>query len=361
MATKRDFIPLDSIDGLLLNEDESFEEYLFFHNVLDKFCWLIKLHYADRETVRRKRYRLDTLFQWYLRTNRLSPVAAKKSLTATMSPDQLEHNLTKGWHNELVRSDPLHAEYLQVGTNIGNWAGPGSGGLAAWNVVQTYYAVFEFLSAVVSAYNPDLRIDGHKKLAREFNNHVQGKLAGFLLFYPLTISSVTTDRAFPEHPAHTKFHYATYPRAVGTSIDQLEKLVRDAFALAGEGRRTSILDFLYELRLWANYTGVGRLLKLRDGGYQAFLMKNLGTVVFFAGGIAELTYISLFGQSRYAALVQKFAREYIDRSERFARQKYLIPIYVRLRAYKHVGILTGSLRFVFPDTEDPIQFIPRDA
>jgi len=74
-----------------------------------------------------------------------------------------------------------------------------------------------------------------------------------------------------------------------------------------------------------------------------------------------LTYISAFGQSRFAALVREFTRDYIDRSERFARQKYLIPIYVRLRAYKHVGIFAGSLKFVFPDTEDPIQFIPLDA
>lgn len=361
MATKKHFIPLDSIDGLLLDEDESFVDYLFFHNVLDKFCWLIKLHYADRETVRRKRYRLDTLFQWYLTKNGVSPEAAKKQLAASPSREQIEDDLTKGWYNELVRSDPLHAEYLQVGTNIGNWAGPGSGGLVGWNVIQTYYAVFAFLSAIVHAQNPELQVNGHKKLAREFNNHVQGKLSGSLLFYPFTISSITSDSAFPPHPPYTGFHYASYPREIGTLLVDLEKKVRDAFAFAGQGRRTSFLDFLYELRLWANYTGVGRLLRLRDGGYQAFLVKNLGTVVFFAGGLAELTYIAVFGPRQYAALLRKFTREYIDRTERFARQKYLIPTYVRLRAYKHVGIFTGSLRFAFPDTEDPIQFIPRNA
>lgn len=61
--TKNDYITLDSVDGFLLERDPSFIDYLFFHNVLDKFCWLIKLHYADKETVKRKQYRIETLFQ----------------------------------------------------------------------------------------------------------------------------------------------------------------------------------------------------------------------------------------------------------------------------------------------------------
>ena len=62
-SSKRDFITHDSVDSLVLDKDPEFLDYLFFHNVLDKFCFVLKAHYSDRERVKRKRYRLDLLLQ----------------------------------------------------------------------------------------------------------------------------------------------------------------------------------------------------------------------------------------------------------------------------------------------------------
>jgi hypothetical protein len=127
--------------------------------------------------------------------------------------------------------------------------------------------------------------------------------------------------------------------------------------LAQDGRRTSILDLLYEFRLWANYTGVRSILKLTDGGYLGFLMKNLATLVFFAGGIAELAAIRALGEIKYLAILGRFQRDYIDKNERFARNRFLIPAYIRLRAYKHTAVITRSIKFIMPELEDPVQFI----
>ena len=171
---REDFITLDSVDSFVLEKAPDFLDYLFFHNVLDKFCWLLKLHYADRETVKKKKYRIDTLFQRFIVANKIIDGKIVKCLSKKVDAAKLEYHLTKGWHNELVRSDPLHPDLLNIGTQIGKWGVPGSGGLIAWNIIQSYYAVFEYLSCFGSAVKPSLDTRGHKKVARQLRNALLG-------------------------------------------------------------------------------------------------------------------------------------------------------------------------------------------
>lgn len=348
---------MDSVDSFVLERTPDFVDYLFFHNVLDKFCWLLRLQYADRETVKRKRYRLDTLFQRFLVSVRFNTEKAARC-QATLGESQLEkleYHLTKGWLNELVRSDPLHPDMVQFGTNLQAWPGPGSGGLASWNVVQSYYAFYEFTACISASIKPDLDTRGHKAVGREFASHTLGTTKDRLLFYPFTITSGT--RKFPEHPPFTEFHYATYPREPGRGIVELEAELQKALCLVGGRSKTSIFDLMYELRLWANYTGVASLMTLSDGGYQKFLMRNLGALIYFIAGMAELAYLSAAGSAKYLGALKRFSLDYIDKHERFARHKYLIPSYVRLRSYKHLGILDAPLGFIISERMDPIEFI----
>jgi len=212
---KKDFIIPDSVDLTLLNRYPSFIDYLFFHNVLDKFCWVAKLHYADRETVKCKRYRLDTLFQQCLIANKPRHKKVSKCLCSPPAKERLEFHITKGWYNELVRSDPLLSDYLQIGTQLTGWSGPGTGGMIAWNVIQSYYAAFEFYSCVAVATDARLTIKGHKQLAKEFNNHVLGKAGDRLIFYPFSLSSQTPLAAFPTHPHHCRASLRVLPQGNG--------------------------------------------------------------------------------------------------------------------------------------------------
>lgn len=356
---RRDFIPLDSVDSLVLDRDPSFENYLFFHNLLDKFCWIAKLHYGDRDTVKRKKHRLDTLFQGMLRSGAFSLEKAAKSVSKDATEVQLRYHLTKGWLNELVRSHPLHPDYLLIGTSVGQWSTPGAGGFASWNIIQSYYAFFEYLATICVGIDPTLKANGHKVVSKFFNNHGIGKAGGRIIFYPFTLLDTTTE--FPEHPKHCGFHYATYPREVGRSIGELEHEMTRAFALISKqnkGTRTSFVDVFYELRLWANYTGVQSIITLSDGGYQKFLSRNLATIVFLMGGIAELAYISRFGVGSYLGALKRFSLDYIDKHESFARNKFLIPTYVRLRILKHFGIVRTDLDFLIPQPVDPVIFLP---
>lgn len=138
---------------------------------------------------------------------------------------------------------------------------------------------------------------------------------------------------------------------------ELEREIQKAFLFVGKKRKASLIDVLYELRLWANYTGVHSLLKIYDGSYQGFPMKNLATIVFFFGGIAELAVIFTLGEAAYLEMLKQFSMVYIDKNEHFAKNKYLIPVYIRLRSYKHLGLLSGSIDFVIPEPEDPVKFI----
>lgn len=356
---RRDFIPFDSIDSLVLERDPSFEDYLFFHNLLDKLCWVAKLHYGDRETVKRKRHRLDTLFQGMLRSNAFSVEKAAKCLSQHATEEQLQYHLTKGWLNELVRSHPLHPDYLSIGTSVGQWSTPGSGGFASWNIIQSYYAFFEYLATICVGIDPNLKANGHKVVSRFFNNHGIGKAENRVIFYPFTLLDNTT--RFPEHPKHCEFHYATYPREIGRSIGELEYEMTRAFTLISKqnkGSRTSFVDIFYELRLWANYTGVQSIITLSDGGYQKFLSRNLATVVFLMGGMAELAYISRFGAGSYLGALKRFSLDYVDKYESFARNKFLIPSYIRLRILKHLGIVQTNVDFLIPQPIDPVVFLP---
>jgi len=144
---------------------------------------------------------------------------------------------------------------------------------------------------------------------------------------------------------------------MGRGVAEIEIEVQKALQYMQKGQKSSILDLLYDLRLWANYTGVKDLIQISDGGYQGFLMKNLGMIVFFIAGMAELGVLFSLGESAYLRMLKAFSTSFIDKNERFAQNKYLIPSYVRLRVYKHLGICHGDTDFIIPDPPDPVQFI----
>jgi hypothetical protein len=352
---RRDFLPQFSLDAYILEQFPEFLNYLFFHSVLDKYCWLIKLHYSPREVVRSKRYRLDELLQHFLLSNKIALDKIRRGLPAELDKKKLEHHLTKGWYNELIRSDPVIDSYLSIGTSLGKDEGPGSGGLIAWNIIQSYYAFYEFLCCCSSSFLPKLDTRGHKAVAKAFSNQLLGKTKNRILFYPLNLTSSTTEEEFPNHPSHCFTQYAVYPREDNKRVSDLEREIPKAFALLGSGGKKSILDFLYELRLWANYTGLQSLVKLTDGGYQQFLVRNLATVTFFSAAVAELTAISAVGEGAYLALVSQFAEDFIEKHDRFSRRKPLLPLIVRLKVYNHLELL--SVPAVMLQPSDPIRLI----
>ena len=112
---------------------------------------------------------------------------------------------------------------------------------------------------------------------------------------------------------------------------------------------------MYDLRLWANYTGLQSLLRLTDGGYQQFLVKNLATINFFAGSFAEIAAISALGEEAYICMLFDFTKDYIEVHKRFAHNKALLPLFVRVRIYRHLGLLNEQVNFI--SLREPISFV----
>ena len=77
--------------------------------------------------------------------------------------------------------------------------------------------------------------------------------------------------------------------------------------------------------------------------------KKIIILVYLAGGIAELTVMAILGKAKYLRILKRFSSDYIDKHERFERNKFLIPPYIRLRSYKHLGLIDGSINFIIPE------------
>ena len=52
-------------------------------------------------------------------------------------------------------------------------------------------------------------------------------------------------------------------------------------------------------------------------------------------------------------MLKQFSKSYVDKHENFARNKSLIPPYIRLRILKHLGLFTSRIDFVIPQPVDP--------
>ena len=73
--------------------------------------------------------------------------------------------------------------------------------------------------------------------------------------------------------------------------------------------------------------------------------------------MAELAAVFAVGEKEYLGALKRFSVDYIDRHEAFARNKHLIPPYIRLRSYKHLGLISAPIDFSIPASGDTVQFI----
>lgn len=344
-----------------LREDDSRLElflfdYFLYHNFLDKFCWLVKLNYADKKIIKSKKYRLDVLFQEFITKNKYNPCKIKNDKSPDADIDKIIFHLKKGWYNELVRNTPFSDNFLNIGTNIkGEVRYSGS---FAWNIIQSYYACYEYINSLVFTEQSKINTSQHKKTLNIFANSLIKKLEQKTLFYPFCLySGSSIKRKFPNH---CKYEYARYPRNHYQTIEDLnEEVIKSLKNLyRKENSPKTFIDFLYQFRVWANYTGIETITKLQDGFYLDFLKRNLGLLVFFIGGITEIAVLQIAGEEKIIHTLKDLDQNYISKHKEYDN-KLLNPIFIRFRIYQHLGIISkkANLNFLMPKTIDPIIFI----
>lgn len=325
-----------------------------FHDFVDRYCWLIKLYYSDTEDIKKKKYRLETLFQQFILKNKFSLEKLSQHIGSGGNDDKVVFHLQKGWYNELARSVPLDDGFLNIGTKIKGSVPDATS--VSWNITQTYYSVYEYTNSLAFLFNPTINTAQHRKSTNIFNNGTINKLKKHALFYPLFLSSHNTGAI--RYPSHANFKYASYPRDPNKSVKDInDDVVRALKKLSAEnkGHPVSLVDFLYDFRVWANYTGVETIIKLRNGHLLEYLYKNLATLNFFVAGSAELSALARLGEDKYIQILDDFSKGYILKQPQFEKNILLLPIFIRHRIYKHLGIISRDLPYLSSMYTDPIQ------
>lgn len=334
--------------------DTLFFEYLIYHDTLDKFCWLIKLYYSDKKTIKNKHYKLDVLFQNFIKNNKYNHEKITKNVSSELDLEKSIFHLKKGWYNELVRSVPFSEDFLEAGTNIKGKTK--FSGAIAWNIIQSYYSYYEYTNALVFTEKSDINTKEHNKTLKIFSNDLYSKLSRKTLFYPFNINSQKhSNKQFQDF---YKYEYALYPRLGGKDIKGLDNDIfkmLDNLSKNNQSKNTFI-DFFYDFRVWANYTGIETVVKLKNGGYLEFLKRNLSLIVFFMGGITELALLPLIGEEEFLKILKEFNSKYILNHEEYGNPLFN-PIFARFRIYKHLGIITQDTSFLVPKNIDPLILI----
>lgn len=94
-------------------------DYMFYHNSLDEFIWLIKLAYSPKEHIKRRKYSVNILFQYYIKNAiDFDKLSRHISSPKTSNPDRFIYYLKQGWYNELAAAYPYSPLQDDAGTNI---------------------------------------------------------------------------------------------------------------------------------------------------------------------------------------------------------------------------------------------------
>lgn len=335
--------------------EPAYANIFFYHNLLDRFCWTIKLHYSPKTVLMHRRHRLDTLLQYMLVGNNIT-LDKFHITTKDIQTDLVMRSLSQGWHNELARSIPLHQDYLKIGTAINPWTSPSSGGFTTWNIIQSYYAAYAFARCLCSMVQPDLGDAGHDKIRRVFHNNILGTVQSRNVVYPFTLTSESKLADFPNHPEHCVNMYAAYPRDRNKRVNHLDHDIVTGLSCLHDSP-ASFLTLLHHMRLAANYTEMKQIMKLRDGGYQHFLNMNLSTSIFLFSALCELTVISVIGEASYIDTVTEFHESFVIHHDPLANNINLIPHYIRMRCYKHLNLLSQVPEYIVPSPEDYVAFV----
>lgn len=334
-------------------------DYLVFHDFVDRFCWLIKLWYAPKEVIKKRTYRIDTLFQYFIRKNKFDIKQLSKLIGKANSKDKYSFHLKKGWYNELVRSVPLKSKYLKIGTNIDEEID--NRYAIGWNIVQSYYSIYEYCNSLVFTNNSCLDTKQHNKSIQYLNNNLLNKFSNKIAPYPFNIKYPNKDKISNLRGGidkHLKYKYARFPRDLQKDITGIERDIIKYYKHSYEGKGIiSFVNLLHEFRIWANYLGIDVVTQLREGFLLSYLYRNLGMLCFFYGGISEIMAIAFLGENEVIDMLEELYNKYILENDEYKDNMYLIPVFMRFRIYKSMGLISKDIPFLIPRKDDPIIFI----
>jgi len=329
-----------------------------WHELLDEFCWLVKVHYSTPRQIRVRKFRLDELLASFLNRERIDLKRIRSVFGGRCDAPRksVSNDLQRAWYNELAFCSPLRAVTLDlsfsaVETNKVTSASRLT--FPSWRVVQMYYSVYFFVRAMTLQKCSNFRLEEHAATLRAFTNNLRGPMQRVAWKFPFDIA-YDPARAYSSKRS-PNYEYLRHPRPPHRTPNEIVTRLcrtykRHATKVQSAGAY-GLLELLRDLRIWANYKDIDNLLRLAGHGYKAILDQNMSTILFFIGAISELSYSSVHGIDEYGRCFQDFYDLIVTNNEELLKNFIASPMYQRREIYSNLGLI--SCKFRFADFESP--------
>ncbi|NOT04030.1 MAG: hypothetical protein HOP27_05465 [Anaerolineales bacterium] len=333
------------------------EDYSEWHELIDEICWLIKVCYSSRDDIKRKRFRLDTLFVNYLTSNKITLSKVKQIFASNIKPKlrSITDDLKRGWYNELAYAVPLKKSTLGLSFNdidLNKAASSIRFAFPSWRITSAYYSVYFYLRAITLQKQDGFRLQEHAASISAFKNNLLQPLTRVLWKFPLNITYSPNIRIHKkdlliEELEHTQYIYSNHPRTPHRTpmqiFDHIYKTFRKKFGKKAKSISYTLFDYLHDFRIWANYLDIDNLLSLWGPGYKSFIDQNLSIILFFIGGISEISYLSVFEEEQYLKQLQSLYDLFASNNPELESEFIKTPVYQRLLIYKGLGMVNGLI------------------
>ena len=147
---------------------------------------------------------------------------------------------------------------------------------------------------------------------------------------------------------HLKYNYARHPRNPNRLPIESFDFIRGYFRQRSKARKKPItynlIDFLRELRVWANYIDIDNLINLWGLGYRAFLDQNLSTLLFFLASVGELSFLAVRGERKYLGQMQSFYDQFVCKNPEVEQGFTRSPMFHRMLIYQELGLIQGKIK-----------------
>jgi len=333
-------------------------KYNDWHTILDELVWLFKICYSDKSRIKKKRFKLELIFQNYLKENKVTLSKLSRVFESNERPNQrlISDDLQRGWYNELAFLVPLKKSTLGLSFNdldINSEISFQRFAFPSWKIIETYYSIYFYLRAITLLKTSNFRLEEHKSTITCFKNNLLKPLERVIWKFPLNISYIPEVRCnrkslYLNKLNHLRFQYSYHPRPPHKDAFQIFDDIYNAFRRKAKAKNSqshyTIFDFLLEFRIWANYLDINNLLSLHSSGFKGFLDQNLSLLLFVIGGISELCFISVVGANKYVNLLQRLYDLFASNNPELEKEFSCTAIFQRSFIYQKLGFIEKTIQ-----------------
>ncbi|OGS21443.1 MAG: hypothetical protein A3J83_08510 [Elusimicrobia bacterium RIFOXYA2_FULL_40_6] len=342
------------------------KEYLQFHDTIDRFAWMLKLRFSPASVLKSKKYRIDELFQYFLKELNYDAKKIRNLLVAgEFSKEKFKFHMLQGWYNEIAFGFP-YSQNFDISSSVTYKKGDFETELfPSWKIIKCYYSIYSYFTALIFTENKNIQTIEHRKSSTYFNRHQLSKYSKIILKFPFNIyykKGISINESFLDTTKREwKYKYSQCPRNCETIYDLEKEFRADLRKMylkeTNDHDVFTILDILYKFRIWSNYQGINTITHLKQGGLLMFLERNLYTINFFIAGITELIAIALLGENEFTDTFKGFYSRYIKSNDLLYEKWHKIPQIVRYKIYTNKNILNLLDDNILPPNRNELNII----